>query len=89
MGSAADTAADDGFRSQLLEYAHQRSMALALGAAHFCFLDFPICQVIDLEGFRPAKMLENFSVFPGCKLRQVSFLFLLFSSRKVHRSVSL
>lgn len=89
LGSAADTAADDGFRSQLLEYAHQRSMALALGAAHFCFLDFPICQVIDLEGFRPAKMLENFSVFRVVRYGKFYFFFLLFSSRKVHSSVSL
>ena len=89
LGSAADTAADDGFRSQLLEYAHQRSMALALGAAHFCFLNFSICQVIDLEGFRPAKMLENFSVFRVVRYCKFHFFFLLFSSRKVHRSVSL
>lgn len=63
LGSSADATADHGFCSKLPEHPNQRSMALSLSAADFRLLHFSVNQVIDLEIFSPAKMLENLAVF--------------------------
>lgn len=63
LGSSADATADHPIDTQLLEHTGQSPVPLSLGAVHFCLLYLPVCQIIDFEILRPAKMLEDFSVF--------------------------
>ena len=79
LGSAADTAANQGIHAPLHQEASQRAVAAAVGVHHFLPDDLAVRHFIELELLRVAEVLENLTVFIGnCDFHiRFSFLFVI------------
>ena len=63
LGTAADTAANQGIHAPLHQKSRQCAVAAAVGVHHFLPDDLAVCHLIELELLRVAEVLKDLTVF--------------------------
>lgn len=91
LGSAADTAADQGVHMQGIKNAGQCPVTAAIGVHHLGIRDHVVCNIINLKLFCVAEVLENQAVFiSDCNSHnKLSFWFFVFLTVLVFKALLL
>lgn len=75
LGAAADAAAQEHLHLGVGQKSGQRAVSLAVGVHHLGGHHLPVLDVVELELFRVAEVLENHAVFIGdCNSHRICFL---------------